>query len=157
VVVEGFMSKSLNRVSLLGNLGRDAEVKSTQSGISVANLNIATTRRVKKGDDWQDETEWHRVTLWRCENIAQYLTKGTRVMVEGRLQTRSYGEGDAKRFVTEVVAEDVILLGGNDSRPPSGSGNGNRSEGRKGTQTKASGNFDDFDRSAVVTDEDVPF
>jgi single-strand DNA-binding protein len=111
------MSRSLNRVTLLGRLGADAEVRFTTGGASVATLNLATERRWKdqKSGEWKSETDWHRVTAWRVENVASYLAKGKSVLIEGRLQTRSYEKDGEKRFVTEVVADNVILLGSNDS------------------------------------------
>ena len=109
------MPRSLNRCTLLGHLGKDAEVKATAGGVSVANFTMATERRWKDkaSGEWKSETDWHRIVFWRCESVAQYLTKGKAVLVEGRLQTRSYDDkAGEKRYVTEVVAENLILLGG---------------------------------------------
>ncbi|MBI4902802.1 MAG: single-stranded DNA-binding protein [Acidobacteria bacterium] len=108
-------SRSVNKVILLGNLGKDAETKFTQSGIARTTFSIATTRRLKdpQSGEWRDETDWHNVVLWRSENVANYLTKGKSVYIEGRLHSRSYDDKDGnKKYVTEVVAEDLILLGG---------------------------------------------
>ena|SRR5579883_1501610 len=108
-------TRSVNKVILVGRLGKDAETKFTPSGQSVSNFTLATNRRWKdqQSGDWKEETDWHNVVLWRAENLANYLTKGKQVYVEGRLQTRSYDDKEGKkRYVTEVVAEDVILLGG---------------------------------------------
>lgn len=109
------MSRSLNKVMLIGNLGKDAEQRFTQSGTAVANFTMATTRRVKKGDNWEDETDWHNVVFWNSEKIVEFLTKGKQVFVEGRLQTRSWEDQSGnKRYTTEVVAENLILLSGSD-------------------------------------------
>jgi single-strand DNA-binding protein len=108
-------SRSVNKVILLGNLGRDAETKFTPSGVAMTRFSIATQRRWKdqQTNEWKEETDWHNVVLWRSENLGQYLTKGKQVYVEGRLQTRSYEDKDGqKKYSTEVVADDVILLGG---------------------------------------------
>lgn len=108
-------SRSVNKVILLGNLGKDAETKFTPSGVARTTFSIATTRRFKDNQtgEWKDETDWHNIVLWRSENLANYLLKGKQVYVEGRLQTRSYDDKDGnKRYMTEVVADDVILLGG---------------------------------------------
>ncbi|MBL8178767.1 MAG: single-stranded DNA-binding protein [Bryobacterales bacterium] len=108
-------SRSVNKVILLGNLGKDAETKFTPSGVARTTFSIATTRRFKdqQTGEWKDETDWHNIVLWRSENLANYLLKGKQVYVEGRLQTRSYDDKDGnKRYMTEVVADDVILLGG---------------------------------------------
>jgi single-strand DNA-binding protein len=106
-------SRSVNKVILVGNLGRDAETRFTTSGVAKTTFSVATGRRWKdqQTGDWKEETEWHNVVLWRSENLAQYLTKGKQVYVEGRLSSRSYDDKDGnKRYITEVVAEDVILL-----------------------------------------------
>jgi single-strand DNA-binding protein len=107
--------RSVNRVILLGHLGRDAETKYTPSQVAFSRFSVATNRRVKDSQtgDWRDETDWHNVVLWRNENVLQYLTKGRQVYIEGRLQTRQYeDQSGQKRYSTEVVAEDLILLGG---------------------------------------------
>ncbi|NWF83061.1 MAG: single-stranded DNA-binding protein [Bryobacteraceae bacterium] len=108
-------NRSVNKVILIGHLGRDAETKFTASGVSVSQFTLATNRRIKDAQtgEWKDETDWHRVVVWRQENLAQYLTKGKQVYVEGRLQTRSWEDQNGqKRYTTEVIAEEVFLLGG---------------------------------------------
>ena len=96
---------------LLGNLGRDAEVGYTASQVSIVKFSVATQRRWKdeKSGDWKEETDWHNVVLWRGDKIAPYLTRGSRVFVEGRIQTRSYEKAGEKKYVTEIVADSVIL------------------------------------------------
>src|SRR5215470_3671207 len=111
-------SRSVNKVILIGHLGRDAETAYTASQTSVTKFSVATNRRWKdqQTGEWKEETDWSNVTLWRAENLANYLTKGTQVYVEGRLQTRSYEDKDGKKvYATDVVAEEVILLGGRGS------------------------------------------
>lgn len=108
-------SRSVNKVILLGNLGRDAETSYTASQTAVTKFSVATSRRWKdqQSGEWKEETNWSNIILWRGENVAPYLTKGTKVYVEGRLQTRSYEDKDGKKvWVTEVIADDVILVGG---------------------------------------------
>src|SRR3978361_44744 len=108
-------SRSVNKVILIGHLGRDAETKFTPGGAAVTKFSVATTRRWKDKDsgEWKEETDWSNVTLWRAENLANYLTKGKQDYVEGRLQTRSYEDKDGKKvYATDVVADEVILLGG---------------------------------------------
>src|SRR5271154_6971542 len=108
-------SRSVNKVLLIGHLGRDAETAYTASQIALTKFSVATNRRWKDQatGEWKEETNWTNVVLWRGENVAPYLTKGKMVFVEGRLQTRSYDDKDGKKvWTTEVVAEDVILLGG---------------------------------------------
>ena len=106
-------SRSVNKVILIGHLGRDAETAYTASQTAVTKFSVATNRRWKdqQTGEWKEETNWTNVVLWRGENVAPYLTKGKQVFVEGRLQTRSYDDKDGKKvWTTEVVAEDVILL-----------------------------------------------
>jgi single-strand DNA-binding protein len=108
-------SRSVNKVTLIGHLGRDAETAYTASQTAVTKFSVATNRRWKdqQSGEWKEETNWTNVVLWRGENVAPYLTKGKQIYVEGRLQTRSYDDKDGKKvWTTEVVAEDVILLGG---------------------------------------------
>jgi single-strand DNA-binding protein len=108
-------SRSVNKVILLGHLGKDAETRFTTSGVAKTNFAIATSRRWKdqQTGEWKEETDWHNIVLWRSENVSNYLTKGKQVYVEGRLQSRSYDDKDGnKKYITEVVADDVILLGG---------------------------------------------
>ncbi len=108
-------SRSVNKVILVGHLGRDAETKFTPAGVAVSKFSVATNRRWKdqQTGDWKEETDWVNVVLWRQENLANYLTRGKQVYVEGRIQTRNYDDKDGKKvYVTDVVADDVILLGG---------------------------------------------
>ncbi len=114
-------TRSVNKVILIGNLGRDAETKFTPNGTARTTFSIATSRRWKdqQTGEWKEETDWHNVVLWRQENLANYLLKGKQVFVEGRLQTRNYEDKDGRKvYVTEVVAEDVILLGGRVGEAP---------------------------------------
>jgi len=108
-------SRSVNKVILIGHLGRDAETAYTASQVAVTKFSVATNRRWKdqQTGEWKEETDWSRVVLWRGENVAPYLTKGKQIYVEGRLQTRSYDDKDGRKvWATEVVADAVILLGG---------------------------------------------
>ena len=118
-------SRSVNKVILLGNLGKDAETRFTPQGIARTTFSIATSRRWKdqQTGEWKEETDWHNVVLWRSENLANYLTKGKKIYVEGRLQTRSYDDKDGnKKYTTEVVADDVILVSGRDDASGGGGG-----------------------------------
>jgi len=115
---------TLNKVMILGNLGRDPEVRQTQSGRTVANFSVATTDSWSMGEDRQERTEWHQVVVWgkSAEACGQYLTKGRQVLVEGRLQTRRYEDKDGvTRYVTEIVAQQVQFMGGKNGN---GSGGG---------------------------------
>jgi len=157
-------SRSVNKVILLGHLGKDAETRFTPSGVARSTFTIATNRRWKdqQSGEWKEETDWHNVVLWRSENLANYLLKGKQVYVEGRLQTRSYDDKDGqKRYMTEVVADDVILLGG---RGESGSGGGDfeRQERpvsmpRSARPQPAAQSTPPEDFNQGITDDDVPF
>src|SRR3954468_2826681 len=108
-------SRSVNKVTLIGHLGRDAETAYTASQTAVTKFSVATNRRWKDqaSGEWKEETNWTNCVLWRGENVAPYLTKGKQIYVEGRLQTRSYDDKDGKKvYTTEVVADEVLLLGG---------------------------------------------
>ncbi|MEO8099067.1 MAG: single-stranded DNA-binding protein [Acidobacteriota bacterium] len=118
-------SRSVNKVILVGHLGRDAETAFTASQVSVTKFSVATSRRWKdqQSGEWKEETNWTNVVLWRGENVAPYLTKGKQIYVEGRIQTRSYEDKDGKKvYATEVVADEVILLGGRGEGGPGGGG-----------------------------------
>jgi single-strand DNA-binding protein len=104
---------SLNKVMLIGNLGKDPEVRYTAAGQAVASFNLATSEKFKnKSGDWEERTEWHRITLWaRLAEIAgEYLSKGKTVYIEGRLQTREYEKDGIKRYTTEIVGEKMQML-----------------------------------------------
>ena len=112
---------ALNKMMILGNVGNEPEVRQTQSGRAVANFSVATTDAWGEGEDRQERTEWHQVVVWGklAETCGQYLTKGRQVLVEGRLQTRRYEDGDGTtRAVTEIVAQQVQFLGGRPEHGP---------------------------------------
>jgi single-strand DNA-binding protein len=148
-------------VQLIGNLGKDPEVKYTPQGTPVAKLTIATNERYKDKDgQWQDRTEWHNVVLWQrlAEIAGEYLKKGGKVYIEGRLQTRSWDDKQTgqKKYMTEVVASDLILLGGR----------GEGAEGGGYSRGAAAGNNNNFDQrvpepepaaASPISDEDIPF
>jgi single-strand DNA-binding protein len=157
--------KSVNKVILVGNLGKDPEVKYTPQGTPVAKIPLATNERYKDKDgNWQDRTEWHNVVLWQrlAEIAGEYLKKGGKVYIEGRLQTRSWDDKQTgqKKYMTEVVANDLVLLGGRgDSAAGDVSGGSSRS-------ASAGGGNNNFDQrtpepepaaSGPITDDDIPF
>lgn len=149
------MAKSVNKVILIGNLGKDPEVKYTPSGTAVAKFSIATNERYKdKGGEWQDRTEWHNIVAWQrlAEIVGEYVKKGSKLYIEGRLQTSSWEDKESgqKRYKTEVVANDLVLLSGRGE----GEGSG-RSRG-----ASASAGMDQRvpeQDTAQITDEDIPF
>jgi single-strand DNA-binding protein len=141
---------SVNKVILVGNLGRDAELRYTPGGAAVATLNLATTEVWNdKNSQRQEKTEWHRVVLWgkQAESLQEYLTKGKQIYVEGRLQTRQWDDKDGnKRYTTEIKADRITLLGG-------GSG------GRGGAMDRSAHASPGADEPPVepMTDDDIPF
>ena len=118
----------VNKVILVGNLGKDPEVRYLDGGVAVANFPLATTETYKdKTGNRVDQTEWHNVVLWRglAEITEKYLKKGSQVYIEGKLRTRSYDDKDGiKRYTTEIVADNMTMLGGRREADPASSSTG---------------------------------
>jgi single-strand DNA-binding protein len=155
-------SRSVNKVILIGRLGKDAESKFTPSGTSVATFSIATNWRHKdqQTGEWKEQTDWHNIVLWRAENVAPYLTKGTQVYVEGRLQTRNYENKEGRKvYVTEVVAEELILLGGRQGGDAPGDYSQQPVSMPRSARPQASAPAPAPDEvlDQGITDDDVPF
>ena len=150
------MAKSVNKVILVGNIGKEPEVKYTPSGTAVAKFSLATNERYKdKTGNWQDRTEWHNIVAWQrlAEIVGEYVKKGSKIYVEGRLQTSSWDDKESgqKRYKTEIVANDLVLLSGkgDDAEPRSkGAAAGNEYDQRSSH---------DPAHAAQITDEDIPF
>lgn len=144
---------SMNKVILIGNLGRDAEVRYTSGGQAVASFSIATTESwTDKGSGQRKEqTEWHRIVLWgkSAESLQQYLTKGKQVCIEGRLQTRMWEKDGHKNYTTEIKADRVTLLGS--------AGGGGRQQRGGGDEGFDSGDSGGYQSGAPITDDDIPF
>ncbi len=119
---------SINKVILVGNLGKDPELRYTPSGTAVATFSLATTERFKDRDgNQQSKTEWHNIVVWRqlAEICGKYLHKGRQVYIEGKIQTRSYDDRDGnKRYMTEIVADQMQMLGNRDDNQGGGFGGG---------------------------------
>lgn len=150
------MAKSVNKVILIGNLGKDPEIKYTPSGVPVAKFSLATNERYKdKSGEWQDRTEWHNIVAWQrlAEIAGEYVKKGSKIYIEGRLQTSSWEDKQSgeKKYRTEIIASDLVLLGG-------------RSEGDGEGRARAAAAMDqraphpeEASQEAGITDEDIPF
>jgi single-strand DNA-binding protein len=163
------MARGVNKVILLGNLGKDPEVKYTQGGMAVARFSLATTERAKdKEGNWNDKTEWHNVVAFgRTAEIAgEYLKKGRTVYIEGSLRSSSWDDKETgqKKYKTEVIINDLIMVGG--SQRDGGEDGSSYSGGAKSGGAKASGGFDqrvpEHDEAPAhstgeITDEDIPF
>ena len=153
------MAKSVNKVILLGNVGKDPEVKFLPSGQAVANFSIATSERYKdKGGEWQDRTEWHNLAAYGkvAEIIRDYVKKGHKLYIEGRLTTRSWDDKESgkKVYRTEIVVGDLSLLSGR-GEGEAGSGY-NRGSGSTYDQRQP-GPPDEYAHSTEITDDDIPF
>jgi single-strand DNA-binding protein len=152
------MAKSVNKVILLGNLGKDPEIKFLPSGQAVANFSIATTDRYKdKAGEWQDRTEWHNVVAYArtAEIVRDYVKKGNKLYVEGRLTTRSWDDKDTgkKVYRTEVVVNDLVLIGGRGDGEGGGSYSGSRQGSSQGGYSQPAPDYGD----TGITDDDIPF
>ena len=147
---------SVNKVILVGNLGKDPEMRSTPGGQQVANFTLATNEQwTDKGGQKQERTEWHRIVAWGklAEMCQSYLSKGRQVYVEGRISTRQWDDKDGnKRSTTEVVASQVVFLGG---RGEGGSGSAGGSGG--GMSGGGGGMSEPSNDPGGLTDDDIPF
>ncbi len=113
----------MNRVTLMGNLGMDPEYRVAASGTGVLRMRLATNERVKKGEQWEDHTEWHTVVTFgrRAEALSKLLSKGSKLLVEGVLRTKEWEKEGVKRYSTEIIANEIELAGspqGQQQRPP---------------------------------------
>lgn len=155
------MAKSVNKVMLIGNLGKDPEVKYTPSGMAVAKFSLATNERFKdKSGEWQDRTEWHNIVAWQrlAEIVGEYLKKGSKVYIEGRLQTSSWEDKQSgeKKYRTEIVASDIVML---DRAEPENQdfASRNGSSKRHDSLPIPAGLREREAQPAEITDDDIPF
>lgn len=155
---------SVNKVILVGNLGKDPELRYTPAGAAVATFSLATTERFKGKDGQQQEkTEWHNIVAWRqlAEICGKFLHKGKQVYIEGRIQTRSYDDRDGnKRYITEIVADQMQMLGrageeggGGSSRPAAGGGR----PAAAAPASAAMPDYESFSDPPFNPDDDIPF
>jgi single-strand DNA-binding protein len=146
---------SLNKVMIIGNLGKDPEVRYTAGGTAVASFSVATSEKFKnKSGEFEEKTEWHNVTLWaRLAEIAgEYLSKGKTVYIEGRLQTRKWQDRDGKdRYTTEIVGEKMQMLSGK------GDGGGGSGGGSRQGSGRAESREPSYDEPSFNPDDDIPF
>jgi single-strand DNA-binding protein len=156
------MAKSVNRVFLLGNVGKDPEIRSTGGGTMVATFGLATSERSKDAQgNWQDRTEWHNIVVYArlAEIVRDYVKKGSKLFVEGRLSTRNWDDKEhagRKVYRTEIVVNDLSLLSGRDDgggfNRPAGSSNAAVNEDQRSPAGQ-----DDYSQSAQISDDDIPF
>jgi single-strand DNA-binding protein len=150
------VARSVNKVMLLGRLGKDPELSYLPSGQSVAKFTLATNRSIKdkESGEWKEETDWHNIVAWgkTGEVCAQYLKKGNQTFIEGRIQNRTWEDREGKkRYSTDIIAENVVLLGsrGEGSEP----GPAKAAAGARATRPAD----DDFGGQPEITDDDIPF
>lgn len=150
---------SVNKVILVGNLGRDAELRYTPGGAAVATLNLATTEvwNDKSSGQKQEKTEWHRIVLWgkSAESLSEYLTKGKQIYVEGRLQTRKWQDKDGNdKYTTEIRGDRIVLLGGGGG----GMGGGGGRAPQRAAVSAGGGEHEPMGEPiSDLTDDDIPF
>ncbi len=140
----------MNKVTLIGHLGKDPEVRYTTSGTAVASVTLATSEKIKKGDAWEDHTEWHNLVLWgrKAEIAGEYLTKGSQIAVVGKLRTRKWEDKEGNnRYTTEIVVDELEMLG----KKGGGSSNGQR-EASGASSTANNEEYQGFN-----ADDDIPF
>jgi single-strand DNA-binding protein len=149
------MAKSVNKVILVGNVGKDPEIKVAGSGASIATFSLATSDRTKdQQGNWTDRTEWHSLVAFQrtAEIVRDYVKKGAKLYIEGRIQTRSWDDKDGqKKYRTEIIVNDLVLLSG---RGEGESGGYSRSNSYDQRQPAAA---DDLVQSTEITDDDIPF
>lgn len=167
------MARGVNKVILVGNVGKDPEMRATAGGMNVASFTVATASGVKGQDGkWEDKTEWHNCVAFQrtAEVVRDYVKKGTQVYVEGRIQTRSWDDKESgqKKYRTEIIVNDMQLLGGRSGAGEGGGSFEGRSSGSAGGSTGgySKSNTSSYDRQpasapdygdAGITDDDIPF
>ena len=154
------MAKGVNKVFLLGNVGKDPEIRATASGMNVASFSLATADRQKDAQgNWTDKTEWHNIVCFQrtAEVVRDYVKKGSQILVEGKIQTRSWDDKTSgeKKYKTEILCNELTLLGGK----PEGSSSGGSSYTKSSTAS-----YDQRTPAAQpeyadtgITDDDIPF
>lgn len=157
------MARGVNKVILVGNLGKDPELKYTPQGTAVAKFSLATSEKYKdKAGELQERTEWHNIVAWArtAEVAAEYLKKGSTVFIEGRIRTDSWDDKETgqKKYRTEIIVNELVMLGGRGE----GGGEGGRSKGAAsgkggGFDQRPQSGGDDFSQGTQITDEDIPF
>jgi len=154
------MARSVNKVILVGNVGKDPEIRATGGGTMVANFSLATTDRAKDATgNWTDKTEWHNLVAFQrtAEIVRDYVKKGSKLYIEGKIQTRSWDDKTSgeKKYRTEVLVNDLVLLSGKGEG--SEGGNNYSRGGSSSYDQRSSGGGDDLVHSTEITDDDIPF
>ena len=156
------MAKSVNKVFLLGNVGKDPEIRSTPGGTMVATFTLATSDRQKDAQgNWQDRTEWHNLVAFTrtAEIVRDYVKKGSKLYIEGKIQTRSWDDKESgqKRYRTEIIVNDLSLLSGRDEGGSSSGYSRQSSSSTASFDQRQPAAHDDFAQSTEISDDDIPF
>jgi len=150
------MARSVNKVILVGNVGKDPEMRSTGGGTTVASFTLATSDRFQDGQgNWQDRTEWHNLKAFKrtAEIVRDYVKKGTKLYIEGKITTSSWDDKETgqKRYRTEILVNDLVLLSGRDD------GSGASRPSSSGFDQRQPAGHDDVSQQAEISDDDIPF
>ena len=164
------MARSVNKVTLLGNVGKDPEIRSTPSGVMVASFTLATSDRQKDAQgNWQDRTEWHNLKAFNrtAEIVRDYVKKGSKLYIEGKITTNSWDDKESgqKRYRTEILVNELVLLSGREDGAGGGQGGYSRAASTSSSaasfdqrpQAAAAGGHDDYAQSAEISDDDIPY
>lgn len=155
------MAKGVNKVFLLGNVGKDPEMRATQSGMVIASFSLATAERQKdQSGQWVDKTEWHNLVCFgrTAEIVRDYVKKGTQIFVEGKIRTNSWDDKESgqKKYRTEILVNELSLLGGRGEGAGSSSSSGGYGRNTASFDRPAAPPQDDY-ADAGITDDDIPF
>jgi single-strand DNA-binding protein len=155
------MAKSVNKVILLGNVGKDPEIRSTPGGTMVANFSLATSDRFQdQQGNWQDRTEWHNLVAFKrtAEIVRDYVKKGSKLYIEGKIQTRTWDDKEGvKHYKTEILVNDLSLLSGREEGSGGYSRSASSSSSAASFDQRPPAGQDDVAQSAEISDDDIPF
>jgi single-strand DNA-binding protein len=154
------MAKGVNKVFLLGNVGKDPEIRATAGGMTVASFTLATADRKKEGANWVDSTEWHNIVCFQrtAEVVRDYVKKGSQILVEGKITNRSWDDKESgqKRYKTEILVNELTLLGGGAGRGEGASTGGYSKSNTASFDQRTPASQPDY-ADTGITDDDIPF
>lgn len=158
------MARSVNKVILVGNVGKDPEIRATPSGVKVANFTLATSDNQKDAQgNWQEHTEWHNLKSFNrtAETVEKYVKKGSKLYIEGKITTNSWEDKETKqkRYRTEIIVFDLMLLSGREEGGGQGgySRSASSSSSSAGIDQRPPAGHDDYSQQAEISDDDIPF
>lgn len=163
------MARSINKVTLLGNVGKDPEIRSTPSGVMVASFGLATSDRFQDAQgNWQDRTEWHNLKAFKrtAEIVRDYVKKGSKLYIEGKISTNSWDDKETgvKKYRTEILVNELVLLSGREEGSGGGAGGYSRPVNTSTSAASfdqrppaAAGAPDDYAQQTEISDDDIPF